>query len=373
MAPAMLPLLFQPLRLRELTLPNRVVLAPMCQYSADDGHASDWHLLHLGQYAVSGLGLLLIEATAVEPCGRITPDCLGLWSDTQASALERVLQAVRPFASMPIGLQLGHAGRKASSRRPGLGRGYLSPGQGGWQVVGPSSNAFDAQAPVPQALELAQLHAVRDAFVAAARRADRIGIDLLELHAAHGYLLSSFLSPLANQRSDAYGGTLANRMRFPLEVFEAVRDAWPAHKPLGVRFNGTDWVEAGFGPADAVQFARALQRLGCDFVDLSSGGNARAAIPMEPGYQVPLAARVKSETGMPTMAVGLIRAPDHAEQILRSGSADLIAIGRGLLHNPRWVWHAAEHFGLEPRVPHQYMRGATAAGLPSQDTLPRTV
>lgn len=363
--------LFQPLALRQLVLPNRIVVSPMCQYSAVDGCAGDWHMLHLGTYAVSGAGLLMIEATAVEPAGRITAECLGLWSDANEHALRRVLEFVRPFAGMPIGLQLGHAGRKASVRKPGDGRGNLPRAQGGWQTVGPTARAFGPGWEPPVALDRAGMQRIADAFAAATRRVDRLGIELLELHAAHGYLLSSFLSPLGNLRTDAWGGDRAGRMRFPLEVFEAVRAAWPAHKPLGVRFNGTDWLEAGVTTDDAVAFAGALQARGCDFVDVSSGGSARAEIPLGPGYQVPYAAAVRQATGMTTMAVGLIRDALHAERIVAEGSADLVALGRGFLHNPRWAWHAAEALGAEVRVPHQYIRGATRAGLPSQDTILR--
>lgn len=363
--------LFQPLSMRALTLPNRIVVSPMCQYSAVEGCATDWHLLHLGNYAVSGAGLLMIEATAVEPIGRITAECLGLWSDENEKALRRVLDFVRPFASMPIGLQLGHAGRKASVRKPGDGRGNLPRTQGGWQTVGPTDRAFGPGWEAPIALDRDGMLRIVDAFAAATRRADRLGIDLLEIHAAHGYLLSSFLSPLGNRRDDAYGGDREGRMRFPLEVVEAVRAAWPAHKPLGVRFNGTDWLASGVTTEDTVAFAKALQARGCDFVDVSSGGSARAEIPLGPGYQVPYAAAVRTATGMTTMAVGLIRDPLHAERIVVEGSADLVAIGRGFLHNPRWAWHAAEALGAEVSVPHQYIRGATKAGMPSQDTIIR--
>lgn len=365
------PALFQPLRLRQLTLPNRVVVSPMCQYSAADGCATDWHIIHLGQYAVSGAGLLMIEATAVEPIGRITAECLGLWSDANEAALRRVLDIVRPYAGMPIGLQLGHAGRKASVRAPGAGRGNLPRAEGGWQTVGPTDRAFGPGWEAPVALDRGGMLHVIEAHAAATRRADRLGVDLLEIHAAHGYLLSSFLSPLGNHRTDAYGGDREGRMRFPLEVFDAVRAEWPSHKPLGVRFNGTDWVDGGLGADDAIAFAAALQARGCDYVDISSGGSARAEIPLAPGYQVPFAAQVRRATDIPTMAVGLIRDPHHAEEIVASGSADLVAIGRGLLHNPRWVWHAAEALNHPVVVPHQYLRGATRAGVPSQDTIIR--
>lgn len=364
--------LFQPIQMRGLTLPNRIVVSPMCQYSAADGCATNWHILHLGQYAISGSGLLIIEATAVEPVGRITAECLGLWSDDNEAALARVLEIVRPYATMPIGIQLGHAGRKASVRKPADGRGNLPHESGGWQSVGPTAKAFGPGWEAPVALGRDGMQRVIDAFAQATRRADRLGLDLLEIHAAHGYLLSSFLSPLGNDRTDSYGGDREARMRFPLEVFDAVRAHWPAHKPVGVRFNGTDWVDGGLTGDDAVAFARALKARGCDYVDISSGGSTRAEIPLGPGYQVPFAAQVRREVDITTLAVGLIRDPAHAEQIVSSGSADLVALGRGMLNNPRWAWHAAESMGESVKVPHQYIRGATSAGLPSQDTIIRT-
>lgn len=363
--------LFQPLHLREITLPNRIVVSPMCQYSATNGDASDWHVIHLGQYAVSGAGLLLMEATGVEPDGRITADCLGLWSDRNEAALARVLNTVRPFASMPIGIQLGHAGRKASVRRPGEGRGPLPLNEGGWKTWGPTEAPFGPGWEAPQALDRTGMDRITQAFEQATRRADRLGLDLLEIHAAHGYLLSSFLSPLGNARTDAYGGDREGRMRFPLEVVAAVRAAWPAHKPMGVRFNGSDWVEGGLTGDDAVALASELKALGVDYMDVSSGGSARAEIPLEPGYQVPFASRVKREVAVPTMCVGLIRDPVHAQTIVERGDADLVGLGRGMLHNPRWAWHAAEVLGASVTVPHQYLRGKTFAGVPSQDTVIR--
>ena len=359
--------LFSPLQLRSVTLPNRVVISPMCQYSAVNGNATDWHILHLGQYAVSGAGLFILEATAVEPAGRITPQCLGLWNDENEAALKRVLDIVRPFASMPLGIQLGHAGRKASVRRPGLGRGSLSPEEGAWQTVGPGALPYGPDWPVPQRLDETGMQRVIQAFVQAAQRAERLGLDLIEIHAAHGYLLSSFLSPLANDRADQYGGSIQNRMRFPLEVFDAVRAVWPDHKPLGVRFNGQDWNDAGLVLEDGIAFARELKQRGCDYVDISSGGNAPSRIPLRPGYQVPLATGIKQAVGIPTMCVGLIRDPHHAAAIIAGNDADMVGIGRGMLNDPRWVWHAAEALQVPLEVPHQYLRGATSEGVPSQD------
>jgi 2,4-dienoyl-CoA reductase-like NADH-dependent reductase (Old Yellow Enzyme family) len=363
--------LFQPLTLRGLTLPNRIVVSPMCQYSAVDGSATDWHILHLGQYAVSGAGLVMIEATGVEPAGRITAECLGLWSDENEAALARVVRTIRPYASMPIGIQLGHAGRKASVRRPGQGRGPLPREEGGWQTYGPTAQPFETGWNAPLALDREGMDRVVRAFAQSAQRADRAGLDLVEIHAAHGYLLSSFLSPLGNARTDEYGGSLHNRMRFPLEVVDAVRAAWPAHKPLGVRFNGTDWLPGGLQEEDAVAFARELKACGCDYMDVSSGGNARAEIPLAPGYQVPYAAQVRRAVDLPTMCVGLICDPMHAQAIVDRGEADLVALGRGMLNDPRWAWHAAEALGVRTQVPHQYIRGETRGGLPSWDSIVR--
>lgn len=360
--------LFQPIRLRGLTLPNRIVIAPMCEFSAVDGNATDWHVIHLGHLALSGAGLLIIEATGVEPRGRISRECLGLYNDDNEAALARVLGIVRQYSAMPIGLQLGHAGRKGSLRNPadGQGRGHAGLDEGGWQTIAPSALPFAADWPVPREMDRADMDAVIDAFVAATQRCLRLDIDLLELHGAHGYLMiSSFLSPLANRRTDSYGGSLARRMRFPLELFDAVRDAWPQDRPLGVRFNGTDWDEAGITPAEAAAFGQALAAHGGDYADISTGGNGFASIPSGPGYQVRFAAEIRAASGIPTMAVGLIRDPSHAEAIIASGQADMVAIGRGFLNDPRWPWHAAEALGVKIEVPMPYARAATSRDIPS--------
>lgn len=356
--------LFQPLSLRELTLRNRLVISPMCQYSAKDGCASDWHLLHLGAMMTSGAGLFILEATAIEARGRITPECLGLWSDANEAALKDVLDRVRAYSSMAVGIQLSHAGRKAASYKPFVGKGPLTQEDGAWPVIGPSALPFADKWQVPQEMTRADMDEVKQAFVQAALRADRLGIDLIELHMAHGYLLSAFLSPVANARADAFGGSLENRMRYPLEVFQAVRDAWPAHKPLGVRCNGTDWVSHGWSVEDAVVFARELRAVGCDFMDMSTGGNAYAKVPVGPCYQVPFAAAVRNQAGMTSMAVGLIQTAQQAEDIVASGQADLVAIGRAALNNPHWPWQAAEELGANVEVPWQYYRAATKAGVP---------
>jgi 2,4-dienoyl-CoA reductase-like NADH-dependent reductase (Old Yellow Enzyme family) len=355
--------LFQPLALRGLELRNRIVISPLCEYSAVEGCATDWHVIHLGHLALSGAGLLIIECTAVEPRGRISRECLGLYSDASEQALARVLAIVRRYSTMPIGIQLGHAGRKGSQKKPSDGRGNVPPGEGGWQTLAPSAVPFIPEWQTPQALDREGMRAIVEAFAAAAARCARLGLDMIELHAAHGYLMSSFLSPIANRRTDEYGGSLENRMRFPLEVFAAVRRAFPAERPVGVRCNGTDWDERGLTPDEAVAFSRALKQAGCDYVDASSGGNSLASIPVKPGYQVPFASRIRAEAGIPTMAVGLIRDPRHAEAIVASGEADLVAIGRGFLNDPRWPWHAAEELGGQVDFPYQYRRAVTRQGI----------
>jgi 2,4-dienoyl-CoA reductase-like NADH-dependent reductase (Old Yellow Enzyme family) len=351
------PRLFTPFPLRSLTLANRIVVSPMCQYSAVDGAATDWHTVHLGQMAASGAGLVLVEATAVEPVGRITAGCLGLWDDATEAALARTLAAVRAVSDVPVGIQLGHAGRKASSGRPWEGGMLVAPADGGWLPDAPSALPHRPDEPPPRALDDAGLVRVRDAFVDATRRAARLGLAALELHAAHGDLLHQFLSPLANARTDRYGGPLANRMRFPLEVFDAVRAAWPADRPLGVRVSATDWVDGGWDLEQTLAFARELAARGCDWIDASSGGvSPLQRIALGPGYQVPFAERIRAETGVPVIAVGLITEPRQAEAIVAEGKADLVALARGLLWNPRWPWHAAAALGASVSVPRQYWR-----------------
>jgi 2,4-dienoyl-CoA reductase-like NADH-dependent reductase (Old Yellow Enzyme family) len=345
------PRLFTSLSLRSLTLPNRIVVAPMCQYEAIDGDATAWHHVHLGSLACGSPGLLLLEATAVDPRGRITPGCLGLWSDSNEAALVKVLETIRRVApATPVGIQLAHAGMKASRFRPfdAPRRGYVTPAEGGWQPVGMSAIPSGGDGPVAEALDDRGLAAIRDAFAAAAGRAARIGFDLVELHSAHGYLLSSSLSPLTNHRTDRYGGSRENRMRFALETFEAMRAAMPAAMPLGVRFSGTDWADeqGGWTAEDSVAYAAELKARGCDYAHLSSGGNASGvSIEATPGFQVPLAAAVKRGTGIVTIAVGELQDPHLAEKVLADGDADLVAIGKGMLRDPRWPWHAAEALG----------------------------
>lgn len=349
--------LFSPLALGPLSLANRIVIAPMCQYSADDGSATDWHLIHLGQLALSGAALLVLEATAVEAVGRITPACLGLYSDANEAALAGVLASVRKHSPMPLAIQLAHAGRKASSEVPWRGGALITPENGGWRPEAPSALAHgDGEAP-PVALDAAGLVRVREAFVESARRAARLGFDAIELHAAHGYLLHQFLSPISNVRTDAYGGSLEARMRFPLEVFEAVRAAVPVGMAVGARVSATDWVDGGWSPAECAEFGRALRDRGCDFLHVSSGGvSPRQKIPLGPGYQVHLAEQMKQATGLPTIAVGLITEPEQAEAVIAEGRADAVALARAMLFNPHWPWHAAARLGAQVQAPPQYWR-----------------
>jgi len=349
--------LFSPITLRQLTLPNRIVVSPMCQYSAEDGKATAWHMIHLGSLALSGAGMLCIEATAVEAKGRITPADLGLWDDTTEAALKPVLAAIRQHSKIAVTMQLAHAGRKASSHVPWDGGQQIPVTAGGWISHAPSALPQKEGEALPQALDQDGLARIRDAFVATAKRAIRLGVDGLEIHAAHGYLLHEFLSPIANQRSDAYGGSLENRMRFPLEIFDAVRAVLPPEKPLGVRVSGTDWIPGGWDIEQTVAFAQELKKRGTDWVDVSSGGvSPLQKIPLGPGYQVPLAQAVKEATGVNTIAVGLITDPQQAEEIVASGKADMVAMARAMLYDPRWPWHAAAQLGATVEAPPQYWR-----------------
>ncbi len=349
--------LFSPIFLGKLSLKNRIVIAPMCQYSADQGNATSWHLMHLGHLALSGAGLLIIEATAVEPEGRISPQDLGLWNDANEQALDDVLRAVRKHSSMPIAIQLAHAGRKASTAVPWEG-GLSIPSQaGGWKTSAPSALPFADHDETPIALDAAGLQRIRNAFAQAARRADRLGIDAIEVHGAHGYLLHQFMSPLSNRREDEYGGSLENRLRFPLEIFDIVRANFSADKPVGIRVSATDWVEGGWDLEQTVVLARELKKRGCDFIDVSSGGlSPLQKIALGAGYQVPFAERIRKETGMPTMAVGLITEAEQANEIVASGRADMVALARGMLYDPRWPWHAAARLGAQVDAPPQYWR-----------------
>lgn len=350
--------LFAPLTLREVTLRNRIAVSPMCQYSAEDGLANDWHLVHLGARAAGGAGLVIAEATAVEARGRISPQDLGLWDDRHVEPLARIARFVSAQGAVP-GIQLAHAGRKASTRRPWEGGGPLAPREGGWEVVGPSPIAFAEDYPVPVPLDEEGIRGVVRAFRDAAARALAAGFQVLEIHAAHGYLLHQFLSPLSNRRADRYGGAFENRIRLLCEVVEAVRAVWPERLPLFLRISATDWAEGGWDVEQSVELARRVRGLGVDLVDCSSGGIVPGVpVPARPGYQVPFAERIRREAGVATGAVGLITEPEQADAILREGKADLVLLARELLRNPHWPLHAAHRLGVPERAPWppQYLR-----------------
>jgi 2,4-dienoyl-CoA reductase-like NADH-dependent reductase (Old Yellow Enzyme family) len=361
-------MLFEPIALREVTARNRIVVSPMCQYSAQDGHVTDWHLVHLGKFAQGGAGIVFVEATAVEARGRITHGDTGIWDDAQVPGLRRIADFVRSQGALPA-IQLAHAGRKASMARPWYGNAPLTQadierGDKPWQIVAPCATPIDESWLKPQPLAQRDLEELLAAYRAATRRAHAAGFEVLEVHAAHGYLLHTFLSPLSNTRADDYGGSLRNRMRFPLEVVREVRSAWPAGKPLFVRVSSIDDVEGGWSIGDTIELARELRSAGADVVDCSSGGilgsasaPAKTLLPRVPGFQVPFAERVRKEAGVMTMAVGLILTPQMAEETLSAGRADLVAIGREALHDPNWPHHAAEALGADPqyaRWPVQY-------------------
>ena len=359
--------LFTPVDLGGVTLPNRIVVSPMCQYSAIDGSAQPWHMVHYGALAMSGAGLLCFEATHVEREGRITQGCLGLYNDENEEALKPVVEWARAWMpTVKLGIQLGHAGRKASAQRPWRGGGPLTQADAPdlpWTTFSASALPYDPAAKwhTPVALDAAGLRKVKQAFVDATLRSLRLGFDLIELHGAHGYCLHQFLSPLSNQRTDEYGGTMQKRRRFPLEVFEACRAVWPRDKALGMRLSCIEWVEGGLTIEDSVETARQLKDLGCDFIDCSSGGNSPAQkIKVEPGYHVPFAARVRKEAEIKTWAVGIITEPEQAEQVIASGAADCTAHARAFMVDPRWGWNAARSLGAElPPLPLPEIRGAS--------------
>jgi 2,4-dienoyl-CoA reductase-like NADH-dependent reductase (Old Yellow Enzyme family) len=352
------PALFRPIRVGDLDLSNRIVIAPMCQYSARDGCMNDWHLIHLGALALSGAALLTIEATAVLPEGRITWADVGLWNDETEAAMGRTLESIRRWSDMPIAIQLSHAGRKASTEVPWAGGAQFAPGNPhGWQTEAPSAVPFRDGTVAPMALDREGLRRVREAFAASAARAGRLGIDVIQLHGAHGYLMHQFLSPLSNRRNDEYGGSLENRMRFPLEIFDAVRAAFPAGKTVTVRVSGTDWVKGGWDIEQTIAFAEMLEERGCHAIHVSSGGlHPAQQIPLGPSYQVPLARAVKAAVRIPVIAVGFITGFEQAEAIIATGDADLIALARTILYDPRWPWHAAAELGAQVRAPNQYLR-----------------
>ena len=360
-----MPHLFEPLALRGLRLANRILVSPMCQYSSVDGFANDWHFVHLGSRAVGGAALVFTEATAVTPQGRISPEDLGIWNDAHVEQLQRIVRFVRATGSA-VGSQLAHAGRKGSTKRPWLGQGTIDPADGGWQPVGPTTEPFADNYPVPRALDLAGIAALVAAFKDAARRALDAGFDVLEIHAAHGYLIHEFLSPLTNTRTDAYGGSLDNRMRLCLEIVDAVRRVWPDYQPVFVRISATDWVAGGWDVDQAVELCRRLRARGVDLVDCSSGGNVpHLEIPIGPGYQVPFAERIRREAGIPTGAVGMITAPAQANEIVQNERADCVLLARELLRDPYWPLRAARELDHLVPWPAQYHRAAPP-GSPSR-------
>ena len=352
--------LFSPIHLGRLECANRIVIPPMCTYSAEDGCATDWHVMHYGNLAQSGAGLLILEATAVEARGRISPYDLGLWNDAQLQSLEPMLAHIRRYSAMPVCIQLAHAGRKASSKRPWEGGGALPADHPqAWPTISASAQGFLPTDPTPQAASLQDIADIKQAFVDAAMRAHRLGLDAIELHAAHGYLLHQFLSPLSNQRTDAYGGSLDNRMRLTLEIVDAVRAALPGDFPVGVRISGTDWVDGGWDVEQSKVLAQQLAARGCAFLHVSSAGlDAAQKIPVGPSYQVPLAQQLKAhlQGRMPVIAVGLITQAQQAEAILQSGQADAIGVARAMLYNPRWPWEAARQLGASALCAPQYLR-----------------
>jgi 2,4-dienoyl-CoA reductase-like NADH-dependent reductase (Old Yellow Enzyme family) len=353
-----MPHLFDPITFRDLTLPNRIVVSPMCQYSSTDGFANDWHFVHLATRAIGGAGLVFTEATAVAADGRISPDDLGIWADVHVGALGRIVRFVKGEGSA-IGMQLAHAGRKGSTFAPFVGRGAVAESDGGWQPIGPTETPFDSNYPTPRAMTLIDIAEAIDAFKRAAERAQAAGFDVIEVHAAHGYLIHEFLSPLSNTRTDEYGGSFDNRIRFCLEVVEAVRGVWPERSPLFVRLSATDWVEGGWDIEQSVELVRRLSGQGVDLIDCSSGGMVpHATIPTTPGYQVPFAERIKRDAAIATGAVGLITTPSQANDIIATGRADVVVLARELLRDPYWPLRAARELGHQVPWPAQYLRAA---------------
>ena len=369
--------LFTPVELGGVMLPNRIVVSPMCQYSAIDGSAQPWHQVHYGMLAMSGAGLLCLQGTHVEGEGRITQGCLGLYSEENEAAIKSIVDWARAWMpGVKLGIQLAHAGRKASAQRPWKGGGPLTGADAPdlpWTTVSAPAIPYDARWHTPVALDAAGLKRVKQAFVDATRRSARLGFDIVELHGAHGYLLSQFLSPISNRRGDAYGGTADKRRRFPLEVFEACREVWPAGKAMGMRLSCVEWVEGGVTIEDTIETARQLKALGCDFIDASSGGNAAAQkIPVAPGYHVEFAARIRKEAGIKTWAVGIITEPEQAERIIASGEADCTAHARAFLLDPRWGWNAARALGVEtPPLPLPAVRATTILPFKPQPQMAR--
>ncbi len=356
--------LFEPLTVRGVTLRNRIAVSPMCQYSSTDGYATEWHMVHLGSRAVGGAALVMTEAAAVLPEGRISPQDLGIWDDGHIEMLSRIVGFIHQQGAL-AGIQLAHAGRKASTYAPWRGDGAVPEIEGGWLVAGPSADPFSENYPKPQPLTIEGIRSVSDAFAQAARRASRAGFDIVEIHGAHGYLIHEFLSPFSNHRQDEYGGSFENRTRLAREVAMAVRDVWPENSPLFLRISSTDWQEGGWDPAQSVELARQVKNLGVDLVDCSSGGNLpHAAIPAGPGFQTPFAERIRHEAGVLTGAVGFITAPAQADHIIRSGQADIVLLAREMLRDPYWPLRAARELGYPTTWPVQYLRAAPAGSKP---------
>jgi len=357
-----MPHLFEPLALNSVTLPNRIVISPMCQYSAIDGLATDWHFVHLGRYAAAAVGLIIAEATHVSAIGRITPGCLGLYNDAHEEALTRIVRFMKETGPAATGIQLAHAGRKGSMSAPWKGVKPADEAEG-WISVGPSAVAFDEGWQIPKALDEAGMDRIVREFATAATRATRAGFDVCEVHSAHGYLMHEFLSPISNKRNDECGGSRENRMRFPLRIVDAVRAVWPKDRALLVRLSATDYMgEEGWTLADSIAYAKELKARGVDMIDVSGGGSSPKQSPeLKPGYQVPFAEAIRKEAGIPTIAVGLITRPEQADAIIREGKADAIAIARALLNDPFWAWRAADALGHEVAVPNQYLRGRKLA------------
>ncbi len=350
--------LFAPIELRGTTLPNRIVVAPMTQFSADDGVAGDWHFVHLGQFALSGVGLILTESCYVAAAARNATSCLSIYSDAQERAIGRVAAFINKFGNGVFGVQLCHAGRKASAKTPSEGGGPRPVSKGGYQAVAPSAVPVSPDWPVPRELTINEIQELIETFSSAAKRVERSDASVIELHGAHGYLLHQFMSPLSNRRTDRYGGSLENRIRFPLEVFEAVRSVFPSEQPVGMRVSATDWAPGGWDIDSTVHLAKELDALGCDYIHVSSGGLATEQdITVGPGYQVEFAAEVKRHVDMAVIAVGQISEPHQAETILRTGQADMVALARAMLFNPRWPWSAAQELGDDTFYPQQYLRG----------------
>ncbi len=359
-----MPHLFDPLQIRDLTLKNRVVVSPMCQYSSVDGLSNDWHYVHLASRAVGGAALVFTEAAAVAPEGRISPQDLGIWNDAQRPGLARIVEFIHS-QKCAAGVQLAHAGRKASTVPPWQPAGRVAPDEGGWEPLGPSSEPFAPNYPTPRALSAREVRRIIDAFRSAAIRAAALGFDVAEIHAAHGYLIHEFLSPLTNTRADEYGGTFDNRIRLCLEVAAAVREAWPPSLPLFVRISATDWTEGGWDIDQSVELSRRLRALGVDLVDCSSGGNiAHASIPIAPGYQVPFAAQIRRDANILTGAVGLITAPTQADAIVERGEADCVLLAREMLRDPYWPLRAARELDRVAAWPTQYLRAAPGGSPP---------